>query len=67
MAYFEEERQVRVESSCLSPLGLCLLEFSSPVIRDAMVNLSPLQLDGIYELDVVEHDRGINQRGCPFH
>lgn len=29
--YFEEVHRVRVLSSCLSPLGLCLVQFRSPV------------------------------------
>jgi hypothetical protein len=31
-----------------------------------MINLSPLQLDDIREIDIVEHDRGLNFRSCPF-
>lgn len=64
--YFEEEHRVRVLSSCLSPLGLCLIQFHSPVARQAMVNLSPHQLDAMHEIVVKEHDRGINMRNCPF-
>ena len=64
--YFEEERHVRVLSSCLSPLGLCLIQFHSPVARQAMVNLSPHQLDVVHEIVVQEHDRGINLRNSPF-
>ena len=63
---FEEERHVRVLSSCLSPLGLYLIQFHSPVARQAMVNLSPHQLDVVHEIVVQEHDRGINVRNCPF-
>lgn len=64
--YFEEEHHVRVESSCLSPLGLCLVQFRSPVDRQTMINMSPHQLDALREIIVVEHDRGINLRNCPF-
>lgn len=64
--FFEEVRQVRIASSCLSPLGLCLLRFSSPITRQAMVNLSPFQLDENRDIVVVEHDRGRNWRNCPF-
>lgn len=64
--YFEEEHRVRVLSSCLSPLGLCLIQFHSPVARQAMVNLSLHQLDTVREIVVEEHDRGINLRNCPF-
>jgi len=64
--YFEEERHVRVLSSCLSPLRLCLIQFHSPVAIQAMVNLSPHQLDVVCEIVVQEHDRGINLRNYPF-
>lgn len=64
--YFEEEHNVRIESNCLSPLGLCLIQFRSPVARQAMINLSPHQLDDVTEVIVEEHDRGINLRSCPF-
>jgi hypothetical protein len=64
--YFEEVCRVRVQSSCLSPLGLCLIQFSSPVTRQAMINLSPHQLDVVREIYVEEHDKGINLRNCPF-
>lgn len=64
--FFEQEYQVRVLSSCMSPLGLCLVQFHSPVARQAMVNLSPHQLDHVREIVVEEHDRGLNLRNCPF-
>ena len=64
--YFEHEQNVRAESSCLSPLGLCLVQFRFPVARQAMINLSPLQLDAMHEIVVVEHDQGLNLRSCPF-
>ena len=64
--FFEEEQNVRVESSCLSPLGLCLVQFHSPVAKQAMINLSPLQLDDMREVVVIEHDQGLNLRSCPF-
>jgi hypothetical protein len=40
--YFEEEHRVDIQSSCLSPLGLCLLQFHSTIAREAMINLSPI-------------------------
>lgn len=64
--YFEHEHHVRVLSSCLSPLGLCLIQFHSPIARQTMVNLSPHQLDDVRELVVEEHDRGLNLRNCLF-
>lgn len=66
VAYFEKEHGVRVQSSYLSPLGLCLIQFYSPVVRQAMINMSPHQLDAVREIVVEEHDRGINLRNCPF-
>jgi hypothetical protein len=66
MDYFEEVHHVRVLSSCLSPLGLCLIQFQSPVTRQAMINQSPHQLDDVHEIVVEEHDRGLNLRNCPF-
>jgi hypothetical protein len=64
--FFEEEHHVRVQSICLSPLGLCLIQFHSLVARQAMINMSPHQLDAVREIVVEEHDRGINLRNCPF-
>jgi hypothetical protein len=64
--YFEEVHNVGVVSRCLSPLGLCLIQFHLPIARKAMVNLSPHQLDDIREITVEEHDRGIRLRSCPF-
>ena len=64
--YFEEVHRVRVQSSCLSPLGLCLIQFSTPVARQAMINLRPHQLDAMREIVADEHDRGINLRNCTF-
>jgi hypothetical protein len=64
--YFEHEHPVRVLSSCLSPLGLCLIQFNSPIARQTMVNHSPYQLDAVREIVVEEHDRGLNLRNCPF-
>lgn len=66
ITYFEEEHQVRVRSSCLSPLGLCLIQFTSPVVRLTMIDQSPHQLDAVREIVVEEHDRGINRRAYPF-
>jgi hypothetical protein len=37
-----------------------------PVARQAMVNLSPHQLDDVREITVEEHDKGLNLRSCPF-
>lgn len=39
--YLEPEHGVRVLSECLSPLGLCLLKFHSPIGQQAMVYMSP--------------------------
>jgi hypothetical protein len=64
--FLVEERRAFVDSSCLSLLGLCLVQFRSPVTRQAMINLSPLQLDANRQIIVQEHDRGLNLRSCPF-
>lgn len=64
--YLKEAQRARVESCCLSPLGLCLVQFSSPIVRQAMINLNPHQLDVDRQFIVFEHDRGINLRSCPF-
>jgi hypothetical protein len=64
--FLVEERRAFVDSSCLSPLGLCLVQFPSPVTRQALINLSPLQLDANRQIIVQEHDCGLNLRSCPF-
>lgn len=53
-------------SACPSPLGLCLLQFHSPVARDTMISLSSHQQDNVREIVVEAHDRGINLRACLF-
>ena len=53
-------------SATLSPLGLCLVQFHSATARQAMINLSPIQLDDDRLITVQAHDRGINLRSCPF-
>jgi hypothetical protein len=64
--YFKENHNVRVLSRCLSPLELCLIQFHSPIGRQAMVNLSPHHIDEERVISVVELDRGINLRNYPF-
>jgi hypothetical protein len=64
--FLENVHHATIWSCCLSPLGLCLVQFSSSLERQVMINLSPLQLDDIREIVIVEHDRGLNFRSCPF-
>ena len=65
-AYFEGPRQVQTLSACASPLGLCLVEFQSPVSRVAMINMNPhIMADG-REIFGEAHDNGLNLRACPF-
>jgi hypothetical protein len=66
VAFLEEEQHAVIRSYCLSPLGLCLLQFSSSLERQVMISRSPMQLDIQREIVIVEHDRGINFRSCPF-
>jgi hypothetical protein len=64
--FLENVHHATIRFCCLSPLGLCLVQFSFSLERQVMINLSPLQLDDIREIDIVEHDRGLNFRSCPF-
>jgi energy-coupling factor transporter transmembrane protein EcfT len=57
---------VVIRSCCLSPLGLCLVQFFSSLERQVMISCSPMQLDELREIEIVQHDRGINFRSCPF-
>jgi hypothetical protein len=66
VAFLEEEQHAVIRSCCLSPLGLCLVQFSSSLERQVMISRSPMQLDELREIEIVEHDRGINFRSCPF-
>jgi hypothetical protein len=66
VAFLEEEQHAVIRSCCLSPLGLCLVQFSSSLERQVMISRSPMQLDEMREIEIVEHDRGINFRSCPF-
>jgi hypothetical protein len=47
VAFLEEEQHAVVRSCCLSPLGLCLVHFSSSLERQIMISCSPLQLDEV--------------------
>ena len=64
--FLEVEHRVRVRYSYLSPLGLCLVQFHSLIVRQILVDQSSLQLDVEREVIIQEHDRGINVRSCPF-
>jgi hypothetical protein len=66
VAFLEEEQHAVICSCCLSPLGICLVQFSSLLERQVMISRSPMQLDEMREIEIVEHDRGINFRSCPF-
>jgi hypothetical protein len=66
VAFLEEEQHAVIRSYCLSPLGLCLVQFSSSLERQVMISRSPMQLDELWEIVIVDHDRGINFRSCPF-
>jgi hypothetical protein len=48
--FLEHELQVYVLSACLSPLGLALLQFTSPVTLQSLVNRSPFFLENGREL-----------------
>lgn len=45
--FLENQYPVRIFSSFLSPLGLGLLEFGSSVMRQSMLDISPIPFDGI--------------------
>jgi hypothetical protein len=64
--FLEEDQHVVIRSCFLSPLGLCLVQFSSSLERQVMISRSPMQLDEMREIEIVEHDKGINFRSCPF-
>jgi hypothetical protein len=66
VVFLENVHHATIRSCCLSPLGLCLVQFSSTLERQVMINLSPMQLDDVREIEIVEHDRGLNFRSCPF-
>jgi hypothetical protein len=66
VVFLENVHHATIRSCCLSLLGLCLVQFSSSLERQVMINLSPMQLDDVREIDIVEHDRGLNFRSCPF-
>jgi hypothetical protein len=63
--FLENVHHANIRFCCLSPLGLCLVQISSSLERQVKINLSPLQLDDIREIEIVEHDRGLNFRSCP--
>jgi hypothetical protein len=66
VTFLEEEQLAVIRSCCLSPLGLCLMQFSTSLESQVMISRSPMQLDELREIEIVEHDRGINFRNCPF-
>jgi hypothetical protein len=65
-AFLEEDQHVVIRSCYLSPLGLCLVQFSSFLERQVMISRSPMQLDEMREIEIVEHNRGLKFRSCPF-
>jgi hypothetical protein len=64
--FLEEEQHAVIRYCCPSPLGLCLVQFSSSLERQVMIGRSPMQLDEMCEIEIVEHDRGLNFRSYPF-
>jgi len=64
--FLEVEHRVRVRYIYLSPLGLCLVQFHSLIVRQIFVDQSSLQLDVEREVIIQEHVRGINVHSCPF-
>jgi hypothetical protein len=66
VAFLEEEQHAVIRSCCLSPLGSCLVQFSSSLERQVMISRSHMQLDIQREMVIVDNDRGINFRSCAF-
>jgi hypothetical protein len=58
VTFLEEEKHAGIRSCCLSPRGLCLVQFSSSLERQVMIGRSPIHLDVVREIEIVEHDRG---------
>jgi hypothetical protein len=59
VTFLEEVQHAVVLSCCLSPLGPCLVQFSSSLEWQIMISRSPMQLDEVREIAVVEHDMGL--------
>ncbi|TVU08508.1 hypothetical protein EJB05_41913, partial [Eragrostis curvula] len=66
VAFLEDEYNVRIRSSSLSPLGLGLLQFASPTQRQSMIDLSPLPFGPHHQITVIQHDRGLNLKACNY-
>lgn len=66
VAFFEDVHRIIVRSCCPSPLGLCLIRFSTAIARQAMISLSLMHFVGNRNISMVEHDRGINLCNSPF-
>lgn len=64
--FLQQNFPVRVFSHFVSPIGLGLLEFSSSVHRQSLIDISPFAFDGISTLRVVKHDEADNLRACPY-
>lgn len=62
----EDQFPMRVLSHFLSPLGLGLVQFGSPMQRQGLINLSPINLGNGFTLSVARHDEGINLRTCNY-
>jgi hypothetical protein len=58
VTFLEEEQHAVIRSCCLSPLGLCLVQFSSSLERQVMISRSLMQLDELREIEIVKHDIG---------
>lgn len=57
---------IRVFSSFLSPLGLGLVEFGLSIMRQTMLEVSPIEYDAVSMLRVVKHDEAGNLRACQY-
>ena len=67
MSSISLRRIFRSESShFLSPLGLGLVEFSSSVMRQSMLDISPIEYNATYVLHVVKHDEAGNLRAVEY-
>jgi hypothetical protein len=60
----EELFPVRINSNFLSPLGLGLVQFGTPMQRQGLINMLPIAMGNGVNLIVTRHDEGINLRTC---
>src|SRR5207244_2467433 len=64
--FMEHHHDLRILTSCLSPLGLGLLKFGTATKRETAIRVSPMNIGPLHRIRVIPHDAGLNRRQCNY-